>query len=259
MSYQVKNTIIGILFIAVSLFLLVYVIVSEIDQSTHLLLFSIIQGCNLLILAVLAIYTENIKRILYTRCDPDRYLSVMIKNYPKKHGKYPGYDIALKIVQGLCAAGRFEEALDELNKTDDFPASIFNESRKKFYYEYLVLIHTSLNNIAEAETALEALKQIAYYKDLSIARQKRIKKQYEDSAMLLGVAKGEFTGAEEYFTDKFKAAKNNFTRVTAKYYLGIIYSHFGDEAKASEAFEYAAANGSKLYVASLARGNRDYV
>lgn len=252
MSYIRKRNIISLVVITSFFAALVIRIISKNAQLDLILLIFVLVS-NILASTILDIDMSRTMGILYKQCDPERFVDAMLKNYPEKNRDDDAIGTIYSIARGLIAAGRFEEALAELDYIKSFPEGSFSVSEKRFYYEYLISIYIEQQDIPQAEGALEALKELASSDDASIFMKGTLKKHYAACALLLNMAKGNFEGAEEFFTRKFRKARNNYNRVCAQYRLGEIYSHSGDTTKAKEAFEYVAEYGNKLYIAAKAR------
>lgn len=204
-----------------------------------------------------------INSVLYDGCDPENYVRI----YGEFIGRLEDADINtdigaydlklgfefywLELCEGMIALGEYDDALSILNDL----ASVKPQKQADIYgvsVQYnICTLCLKLGRTDEAENHLDSLiKAMAV---LSAGKYKKYEKLLKSAQYSVNIAKGEYDYAENAFNEAFEIAEKNYEKVKAKHDLGSVYIHFGDIARAKEAFEYVITNGNKLHVVEEAR------
>jgi hypothetical protein len=196
--------------------------------------------------------SKSINKILSERCDPDEYLRIYRyiihalhrKKKPLHFSYFLGYS------EGLIAAGKYQDALDVLNSIKGFGTGKKRLEGIASYYDDLCAAYLGLRKTDKAreaykgvEKSFEAMKpgnEVSGYSFIS-------------KSFLIKMAQNGYKGSEKFFARMFEEARTNHNRVKAMFYLGEIFLHNGDAARAKEAYGFVEANGNKLYIASEAK------
>ncbi len=191
--------------------------------------------------------------ILYESCSPEAFVIEMRTQLDKEKGKrfsFKKNKLLICLGTGNYAAGRYQEALDELlNAVGRSPIRVSRAVAAGFYH-LLFLIYVELDKLDMAREALG--KMIAAAHRLKGKAGRLFKQRFAEGIYMLRVATGVYENADAVFMNSFKSARNNYERVTAAFMLGRIYEHFGQNAETKGAFEYVVEHGEKLYIAELA-------
>jgi tetratricopeptide (TPR) repeat protein len=213
--------------------------------------------CLLLLFAastgITSAHVRRVNPILMERCDPEKYLGEVYNSMPSGGKKRPDYLWTMMAYEGQYAAGRYGEALAELQQLTRFSKGRTGAAQKAAWFINLAEVSTALGRPEDAEKALADCLHILDHAEIAWKLERILRKGYRQELCKLGIAQGRFEGAEEVFGDKLAQAKNQYERVGAQYYLGLAYQHSGEAEKAREAFEYAVEHGNRLHLAALAR------
>lgn len=203
-------------------------------------------------LSVSRIYAR-FKSILWERCDPEEYLRIsryIIHSLRRK--KRPlNFSYFLDYAAGLIAAGRFSDALDVLRSVKGFGGGKKGVAGTVEYFDELCETCLGLGKTDKAREAYSNLEKS--FARLIPGRDISGSFRFYSKSVLIKMALGNFKGAEKFFVSMFERARYGRERAFSKYYLGEVYLHNGDKARAKEAFEYTAANGNKLFIAGEAK------
>ncbi|MEM5768194.1 MAG: tetratricopeptide repeat protein [Bacillota bacterium] len=196
---------------------------------------------------------KKASNLLSQQCDPDAFIEKMQKFLDKATQDRKTDSICvfrISLNSGLCAAGRFDEALSVMPDPSLIKkASLINQVHYH-HNNFITYLHLGKSN--QAELALAWLRD-----SLITLKNTKLRglfsQHYQNDLIIFAVSKGNFDGAETAFQDQFVRAKNKLERVAAKFNQGRVHAHFGRTDEAREAFEYVLAHGNKLHVVSLAR------
>lgn len=206
---------------------------------------------------------KTIESLLTEQCDPENYVRVMDELIDRLDDTKINTDVGiyeirlgfemywLRLTEGIIASGEFDEALDILKDL----TAVEPEKDEKLYrllcQHDLCSVYISLGSIQRASQHFGQFESIF---NTLIARNKR-KWEARHGCLLcrLDMAKGVYEGAETIFTNAFESADTIFDSVNAKFYLGQIYLHIGNNARAKEALEYVIEHGNKLFIAEEAK------
>lgn len=208
-------------------------------------------------LYVWACYRKRLMRILLDECDPERFIW-----YCRRTAEYPlasQYGQAvnqtrLLYAMGLKEAGRFEEAAGMLSSVKSLPKSPKGELSEIIRRCQKAELLMRFNDKEKAREDYEPVKQKA--ESLAVRKPRwrsmlnDITDEYDN---MLNAADGNDDRAKLYYKSKFDSAKNAYSRVSAKYNLGLLYARCGQTDKAIKALQYTADNANKLYIAEEAK------
>jgi hypothetical protein len=197
-------------------------------------------------------YPKLIK-ILYDSCSPEDFVAETRTQLDKEKGKKYSFKRSKLLIclgTGNYAAGKYQEALDELLKAVGQSSIRVSRAVAAGFFHLLFLIYVELDKLDMAREALG--KMIAAAHKLKGKTGRLFKQRFVDGIYLLRVATGVYENADTVFMNSFKTARNNYERVTAAFMLGRVYEHFGQEAEMKDAFEYVVEHGEKLYIVKLA-------
>ncbi|MBP8082914.1 MAG: hypothetical protein KAZ87_06905 [Spirochaetes bacterium] len=186
----------------------------------------------------------KIQNIIFNDCDPLKCISELEKIIDtKKLPKTYSNCFFLDLVWALLADGKTEEAFEVIKRIRKLSRDV---KEKMSYYSYLVSIYLLQNNLEDAETVLNRMKETMDNVKLSKFDKAFSERIYDRTLCVYGMAHGRYDGAEDYFISEFVNAGNRYNKVIAKLNLGKIYLHYNKIAEAEEAFEYVLSNGNRL-------------
>ena len=192
--------------------------------------------------------------LLYYTCNPEAYIiqieqmldAEILKKHPRQLGK-----LILCLCDGLTAAGRYQESLDNLPEVDFFSRGKSSQLNLVWYHHCRCSNYLYLGYPDMAEISLSNMKQAL--DDLTPGEgKKRFQQRYAENAALLDIARGHYDAAEPVFLSSFQNARHNFGRSAAKFALGEIYRHTNRIDEAAKACQYVIEYGYKLHIADLA-------
>ena len=190
---------------------------------------------------------EKITDILTKECNPGNYIAFYEKILKRKSlGKFKSY-VVLNLCTGYAISGDVEKEKCLLDSIRFFPDTRRGVADKVCYFNNLAAYYININNIEEAENALENMKLTLHEPKLYKSIYESFYSLYTSKTFALNLVKGNCAGVEEFFNIAFDKEKNKLGKVAAKYRLGILYTHLGETKKAAIAFEYVLQNGNKTY------------
>lgn len=191
--------------------------------------------------------------ILNSNCSPEAFIietQAMLNKDTTKKRPLDILRLTIYLSKGHYAAGRFQEALDELMKAAGrFPVHASRMMIAQFFHN-LFLIYVELDRLDMARGALGRMVAAAH--KLKGKTGRLFKQRFIEGIYLIRVATGVYENAENVFMNSFKNAQTNYERVTAAFSLGRVYEHLNKDAEAKDAFEHVVEHGQQLYIAKLA-------
>jgi len=189
-------------------------------------------------------------------CDPQAF----INRYQKILGERKIPELRQYMLLNLCSAYGYlgEEAevqkiLNELSGQRYFTQTGLGAQNKVAFMLQIASHNMFDKNVENAERAIENAKEVLENPKLHESVRARCYEGITAYKFEINMLRGEYGGAEDYFTIAFDRAKTKLERVGAKYRLGTIYIHFGESEKAEEAFRYVVENGNKTYYVAKAK------
>ncbi|MCL2195025.1 MAG: hypothetical protein FWB76_03650 [Oscillospiraceae bacterium] len=197
---------------------------------------------------------KEIDDIYAQKCDPHAYIEKLkeileTRRIVEKERTY----VLLNICAGHLANGDTYNAKLVLDRHFEFSKGNAGLLYKATYYNHLCACHLRMDDIANAETALNHM--------LEVVKDEKFPKQHYDGdynscaekQFLINIAKGNYSGAEEWFLIKFNREKSLLGKVAAQYRLGQIYLHFERFEEAEKAFNYVIEHGNTTYYVAKSR------
>ena len=259
MNYRAKVNILWFIWTAAIIFLL-FVLIREIrTPALRIILYLVIALAGYVLIRFIAALIAKkgigkITALLFSQCDPDKFLSAAVAYLPaERPGKPPAYIRAALIYEGLYAQGRYEEALAELQKLTRFSNTRFGVYQKAAWQINLAEVSIALGQLDAAERALAACLDVLENREIAWKPQQVLYKGYHYEMCKLDIARGRYDGTEALLAERFDQAKNAYERVGAKYHLALLYRLTGEDEKGREAYQYVAEHGNRLHFAELAR------
>lgn len=195
---------------------------------------------------------RQINRILLEECDPEKYMSAMRDTLgTARNNRKPSFLLVMMAYSGLYESGRYEDALARLQSIKI--AKRKSARQRAVCYSELSEVYIALGRLNEAEDALNQCFAVIDHGLTNPRVRQQLKESYARSAAILSMARGCYDGAESIFETAFAEAKCEYSRVHARYWLGLIYRYLGEDDKAKEAFAYVAEHGNRLHFAEVAR------
>jgi len=224
--------------------------------------FLFIIGAALLYPIPFTLFTRNqykkVNSILFTDCDPFGYIDIYRRIIDElvKTKRPPALSVyKLNLSAGLIAAGSYAEAYEILGNFKYFKNNRIGRLSNVVRY----------NNLCSACLKLGRTDEAKYYLDCLAGSVAALSPFYRDKYMKyvdlaqygINIAKSIFDNAENFYNEAFYKAVNDYERAGSKFCLGKIYLHFGDTARAKEAFEYVVKHGNKLHIVEEAKERLD--
>lgn len=213
--------------------------------------------CSAYMIAIKSI-SKKLNTILAEQCDPDKYLLIYRYIIHRLHKKKKPLDFSyfLGYSEGLIAAGKYQDALDVLNSIKGFGSGKKRSEGIASYYNCLCAAYLGLKKTDKAREAYKGIeKSFAAMKQGGEVRgYSFISKSY-----LIKMAQNGYKGAEKFFDRMSEESNTKLNRITAKFYLGEVFSHNGDLQRAKSEFEYVLANGNKLYIVEEAKDRLSHI
>lgn len=196
---------------------------------------------------------KKVSPLLLNDCDPEKFLGAVYASMPPGRPKRPQYIWTMLLYEGHYAAGRYEEALDELVLLSGAKRGLTNSYQKAVFQLTLAEVNTALGEKNVARQALEQCNQIMEHEKIHTRLKEALCKAYLYELSNQRIAQGIYDGAESVFEAAFAEAKHEYGRISAKYRLALIYQHADEAEKAKAGFEYVVEHGNRLHFAALAR------
>jgi tetratricopeptide (TPR) repeat protein len=197
-------------------------------------------------------FFKKILGILAEECDPERFIAIYLPLTKKKMKK--SYMVYLSVlVTGYVAAGKEEMAVDVLKDVMSYPREKIDLNNQVAYYRNLYNYFFLTKDYKNAENVLFYLKGILDHSNYKKALRNNYARSYILSRCQLNIAQGFFDGSEGVLGTLFENAESRYSRVSAKYLLGLVYLHQSEKDKAAAAFEYVVGNGNKLALVEEAK------
>lgn len=191
--------------------------------------------------------------LLNSNCSPEAFIietQTMLSMEKVKKRPLDILKLTVYLSRGHYAAGRYEDALDELMKAAGrFPAHASRSMIAQFFHN-LFLIYVELDKLDMARGALGRMVAAAH--KLKGKTGRLFKQRFIEGIYLIRVATGVFENAEDVFKNSFKSAQTNYERVLAAFTLGKVYGHLKKDAEEKDAYVYVVEHGEKLHIAKLA-------
>jgi tetratricopeptide (TPR) repeat protein len=196
---------------------------------------------------------RELRAMLFDRCDPDSTIREIYASVrPSQYSRLP-FDLSMLLYEAHYAQGRYEDALRDLQSTRlRYPGSLGRLYRALWLLNLGEIKH-ALGRYDESEAALEECRALTQSGNLKPKAQQILLRGIDYERLLLSVRQGNFAGAEEVLHTRLAEATTEYVRVCIHYWLGVVYARQGQEDKAREAWEYAAAHGAAIRFAVLAR------
>ncbi len=222
------------------------------DSIIILILFSAATAVLIVRLVKEADPYPKLMKLLYDDCSPEAFLKETRTLLDKriKKGSMKRNKLLICLCTGHYAAGRFQEALDELLKAVGKTPIKTSRAIAASFFHLLFLIYTELDKLDLAREALG--RMIAAAHRLKGKTGRSFKLSFVEGIYLLRVSTGVYENADTVFLNSFKTARSNFERAMSAFMLGRIYEHFGQAKETKEMFEYVVEHGEKLHIAKLA-------
>jgi hypothetical protein len=197
--------------------------------------------------------TRSLTDILEEGCDPEKYLLIYRYIIHRLHrkGKRLHFSYFLGYSTGLIAAGRYSDALDVLKKIKGFGSGKSGLNGTVLYFNCLCEANIGLGRMDKAREAYKGLEKS--YLSLKPGGDISRSNLFYSKSYIIKMSQNGFKGTEKFFNSMFAEAKSNRERTAAKFYLGEVFLHNGDKARAKEEFGYVAENGNKLHIAGEAK------
>lgn len=196
--------------------------------------------------------SQKILNILMEDCDPDGYIKVhryLINQLTEQ--KAPPV-LWLNLSVGLSAAGKHDQALQVLEH-HDWIRRIRSKMVRLMYYHNLASEYIRQKDFNSAGKLLSLVEHMVPKLKLSKSLRQKFQQTCLQNRHKIKMAQGDYTDAEAVFTARYEHAENRYERVTAKMTLANIYTHFGDTAKAKDAYQYVITHGNKLHIVTLTK------
>ena len=186
---------------------------------------------------------------LYNECDPQNFLQVYKKIVGRGTGKMRSYTYYHNS-SGYFYLGDFQTARQQLDMM--FASGL---PKTKEAAQYLVFYHISMcdiflfeNDIDNAEKALSfAMESVKAPKLLKMDKTTNFGQHIMSRQIRLNMEKGNYDGAEQFFTTAFELSDTTMSKVVSKFHLGRVYLHSNRIEEAKAAFEYVINNGNKIF------------
>jgi len=189
---------------------------------------------------------NEILDMLSQKCDPHGFIEKYVEILCRRIGNSRTY-VLLNLSSGYLSSGDMLKAKRILDSVENFTNSRAGTLNKTCYYNNLCFYYLNIDDIANAEIMLNNMLEVLKNEKFPKQQYDGLYNLYVNKQFAINMAKGNYSGAEEWFFISFNREKSLLDKVIAQYQLGRIYLHFERFEEAEKAFNYVIDNGNTTH------------
>jgi len=154
-----------------------------------------------------------------------------------------GLGKALLFLQGLFAAGRYDEVIKEGEKALDYnmgKGKVHEYLTRTSVCQYLIMAHCEKGDTAKAAALFKELEETAGHTHSDPVKNRKARSIMDYTRDYIKYAVNPQFCDVTITDEEYTACESNFEKVTLRYQLGRLYLRAGEKAKAQECFRYVA-------------------